>query len=226
MSSYLSRALFLGVAVSAWSAGASANLVSNGSFETLVGGQNLANTYFEAVNPGALSARIDGWTVTGYSGNSVDIVREGTGASALDWAQAGEYAIDIAGTPGPASISQDIGAAVASQAYLLSFWTSSNGAALTGAMDVFWNGISVLSGGLVSPAQGTWAQHQFTIFGTAGVDTLKFTDLKGGNAGVLLDNVSLTAVPLPPAAILFGSVLFGFAVVARKRKAGQGALAA
>ena len=221
MSSYLSRALFLGVAVSAWSAGASANLVSNGSFEGL---GTLANTYYEAVNPG--SSRITGWAVTGYSGNSVDIVREGTGASALDWAQDGSYAIDIAGTPGPANISQDIGAAVASQAYLLSFWTSSNGAALTGAMDVFWNGISVLGSGLVSPAQGTWLQHQFTVFGTTGVDTLRFTDLKGGNAGVLLDNVSLTAVPLPPAAILFGSVLFGFAVVARERKMGEGALAA
>ena len=221
MKKYLLGVVATGVVAMAWSASASANLVSNGSFEGL---GTLANTYYEAVNPG--SSRITGWAVTGYSGNSVDIVREGTGASALDWAQAGEYAIDIAGTPGPASISQDIGAAVASQAYLLSFWTSSNGAALTGAMDVFWNGISVLGSGLVSPAQGTWLQHQFTVFGTAGVDTLRFTDLKGGNAGVLLDNVSLTAVPLPPAAILFGSVLFGFAVVARKRKAGQGALAA
>ncbi len=230
MKKQLAYVVATGLAAVVWSAGAAANLVNNGSFETLVGGQDLSGTYYEAVSPGLVSVRIDGWAVSSVSpGNSVDIVRDGTGASnpnALDWAYAGEYAIDMAGSPGPASISQDIGAAVASQAYLLSFWTSSNGSALTGALDVLWNGVSVLGSALVSPAQGDWAQHQFTVYGTAGLDTLKFTDLKGGNAGVLLDNVSLTAVPLPPAAILFGSVLFGFATMARKRRASEGALTA
>ena len=60
-----------------------------------------------------------------------------------------------------------------------------------------------------------------------GTYVLKITGTASGAAGGTYSGaMNLTAVPLPPAAILFGSVLFGFAVVARKRKAGQGALAA
>lgn len=42
-----------------------------------------------------------------------------------------------------------------------------------------------------------------------------------GNGGGAYDGtLTITAVPLPPAAILFGSVLFGLAVVGRRRLAG------
>lgn len=206
-----------------WSAGASANLVQNGSFENLKGSQTLTNTYFEAVSSG--SNRIKNWKVSAASGKSVDSVREGTVASALDWAQDGQYAIDMAGTPGPGKITQKIKGADDGQAYLLSFWTSSNGTAGK-TMDVLWNGVKQGATIVTAFAQGTWVQHQFTVYGTAGVETLRFKGLTSGTNGVLLDNVSLTAVPLPPAIILFGSVLFGFATMARKRRAGESALAA
>lgn len=199
-----------------WSASASANLIQNGSFESLDDG-NLDQVFYETVNPGETT--ILNWTVSGNVTRSVDVVREGTIASSADWAQDGQYAIDMAGTPGPASLSQGVSAAVVGQAYLLTFWTSSNGSSITGGIDVFWNNLNLLTSAIVSPSQGTWAQHSFTVYGTAGLDVLRFQDLMGGNQGVLLDNVSLTAVPVPPAALLFGSVLFGFAVVARKRNA-------
>ena len=93
-------------------------------------------------------------------------------------------------------------------------------------MDVLWNGVKQGATIVTAFAQGTWVQHQFTVYGTAGVETLRFKGLTSGTNGVLLDNVSLTAVPLPPAIILFGSVLFGFATMARKRRAGESALAA
>lgn len=221
MRKHLAFILASGLTAVVWSAGAAANLVKNGSFEALkgTGGQTLSGVYYEAVDPG--TPRIKNWAVTGKAGKSVDIVREGTVASAADWAYDGYYAIDMAGSPGPAKISQKINGADDGQAYLLSFWTSSNGSALTGALDVLWNNVSVLGSALFSPDQGTWLEHQFTVYGTAGVDKLKFQGLIGGNAGVLLDNVSLTAVPLPPAIILFGSVLFGMAVIGRRRNLGK-----
>ena len=211
MKKYLLGVVATGVVAMAWSAGAAANLVQNGSFESLVGGDFSGS--FKTVNNG--ESTINNWTV---GETSVDIVK--STYPVYD----GTYAIDMAGSPGSGSLSQSISGSVASQAYLLSFWTSSNGGPFTAAMSVLWNGAEVGGSPVDSPAQGYWTEHTFTVYGT-GTDTLAFKDLRGGNtSGVVLDKVSLTAVPLPPAVILFGSVLFGFSVVARKRN--RSALAA
>ena len=223
MKKYLLGVVATGVLAMAWSASASANLVSNGSFETLVGGQNLSGTYYEQLAPG--STRIADWTVSGAAGKSLDIVREGTGVTppkSLDWAQDGEYGIDLAGNPGPAELSQSISTS-SGQQYLVSFWTSSNGSATADALSVYWDNVLMVDK-LDTTIQGTWLETHFTVFGTGVPMSLKFAGLLGGSAGALLDNVSVTAVPLPPAVILFGSVLFGFSVVARKRN--RSALAA
>ena len=217
---YLLGVVATGVAAMAWSAGAAANLVTNGSFEELNGNAALSGVYYEQLAPGSL--RISGWTVSGASGKSLDIVREGTGASTLDWAQAGVQAIDLAGNPGPAELSQSINTSNGQQ-YLVSFWTSSNGTAKTDALSVYWNNILKVDK-LDTTAQGTWVKTEFTVLATGASMSLMFAGLLNGSAGALLDNVIVTAVPLPPAAILFGSVLFGFAVVARKRN--RNALAA
>ena len=64
----------------------------------------------------------------------------------------------------------------------------------------------------------------FTVNGlAAGLHTLYVAGKTVGDFGGFYSGV-LTAVPLPPAVILFGSVLFGFSVVARKRN--RSALAA
>ena len=227
MKKYLLGAFVTGVAACLWSAGAAANLVLNGSCEDLNGSSTLSDGYYEALNNG--SSRLPNWDVTAIVNAGVDIVREtGIGYGDNDWAQHGVQGIDMAGSPGPGSISQDI-STTASQAYRLSFWTLANGSvAKTGLLGVKWNGTTIPgSESLVALAQGNaWTEHVFTVLGTGGFDNLMFSDLQtgGSDAGVLLDNVSLTAVPLPPAAILFGSVLFGFSVVARKRN--RSALAA
>ena len=138
---------------------------------------------------------------------------------------------------GPADLFQTITTTVG-QNYLLSLWTTSNDFG-TGNPSSYTNGqndaLSVKWGNSLlniagdetfdAPKQGTWARYQFTVTGT-GSDVLTFKGLVTTASGALVDNVSLTAVPLPPAIILFGSVLFGFATMARKRRAGEGALAA
>ncbi len=232
MKKQLAYVVATGLAAVVWSAGAAANLVTNGSFETLVGSQTLSSVFYEQLAPG--SSRISGWTVSGDAGKSLDIVREGTAANTSDWAwdpsanaagaDGNEYAIDMAGNPGPAELSQSISTSNGQQ-YLVSFWTSSNGGPRTGALSVYWDN-SLQIDKLDTTTQGTWINTRFTVLGTGASMTLKFAGLLGGSAGALLDNVSVTAVPLPPAAILFGSVLFGFATMARKRRAGENALAA
>lgn len=47
-----------------------------------------------------------------------------------------------------------------------------------------------------------------------------FGTVSGNGRGKYDGTLEITAVPLPPAAILFGSVLFGLAVVGRRRLAG------
>ncbi len=143
----------------------------------------------------------------------------------------------MSGNSGPSDLFQAI-TTVAAQQYLLSFWTTSNdfgngnfNTYTTGqdnALSVKWgNSLLDISGDTTfdAPQQGTWTEYQFTVTGT-GSDVLTFMGLVTSASGALVDNVSLTAVPLPPAIILFGSVLVGFATMARKRRAGEGALAA
>ena len=232
MKKQLAYVVATGLAAVVWSAGAAANLVSNGSFETPV----ISNG-----SPGVQTVSANGTAITGWTvgaSNSVDIVRQSSSGPGA-WANAGNQAIDMSGSGsfGPADLFQTITTTVG-QNYLLSLWTTSNDFG-TGNPSSYTNGqndaLSVKWGNSLlniagdetfdAPKQGTWAQYQFTVTGT-GSDVLTFKGLVTTASGALVDNVSLTAVPLPPAIILFGSVLFGFATMARKRRVGEGALAA
>ncbi len=90
-----------------------------------------------------------------------------------------------------------------------------------------WN-ISTLAGSLASGSCGTGTcPSGFTVTNLSAhptAYTLMVTGNADGTAGGLYAGLmTVTAVPLPPAAILFGSVLAGLAVVARKRGAAAAA---
>ena len=193
MKKQLAYAVATGLAAVVWSAGAAANLVSNGSFETPVisNGSPGVQTVF------ANGTAITGWTVG--ASNSVDIVRQSSSGPGA-WAYAGNQAVDMSGNSGPSDLFQAI-TTVASQQYLLSFWTTSNdfgngnpNSYTTGqadALSVKWgNSLLDIAGDTTfnAPQQGTWAQYQFTVTGT-GSDVLTFMGLVTSASGALVDNV-------------------------------------
>lgn len=183
-----------------------ANIVVNGSFETLTGPNptTLANGSYEVVNAG--STRVDGWSV---GDTSVDIVRSPYAV------QDGLFAIDLAGTPGPGSIFQNL-STVNGQGYTLSFYASSNGAAST--LDVLWGGS--LIGTVNTPAGTTFQFFSFLVTGGAGPTTeLRFRSNETDNDGAIVDNVSVNAVPVPAAVWLLASSILGLAGIARRRTA-------
>jgi hypothetical protein len=205
----------LALAAMLGSAGASAvyaplNLIVNGSFEEPT----------QSSGSWGFHTSMSGWTVK----PDADADRGGVEVrnNTVGEAQDGSNFIEL-DAYGNSWISQTVDT-IENSLYQLTFWYSprENVAADTNGIEVFWNDTSLgtLTGSGVGNTGNVWATHTFTVSGAGSTTALKFaavgtSDSYGGG----LDNVSLTAVPLPPAAILFGSVLGSLALVARKRRA-------
>src|ERR1017187_3938908 len=189
------------------------NLVQNGSFEN----PTIINYYECVAAPSQTCATtytipaIPGWTV---GGTSVDVVSSSVyGGSPQWWSEDGTQGIDMAGTPGPGSLTQGL-TTVAGKGYTLSFWVSSNGGPYTNSLTVDWNGTPLET--ISTPAQGTWQQYSFSVTGT-GSGTLAFSCPLATDAGALLDNVSVTT-PEPATVGLIGAGLVLIALRFRRRQ--------
>lgn len=169
------------------------NIVVNGSFEAY----QISENYYQAVFAGD-STTIPGWTVGTSTTEGVDVV-QGAGW----WSEDGTQGIDMAGTPGPGSLTQIL-PTISGAEYLLSFWVSSNGGPWESGLIVDWNATQLAT--ISSPAQGTWKQFSYKVTGT-GSDSLLFLDNIAGNAGPLLDNVGVQAIPEPTTFGLIGAGL-------------------
>jgi hypothetical protein len=108
--------------------------------------------------------------------------------------------------------------------YELSFWYSpriNRTDATDNGISAFWNGAqqgSTPTAQGVGQAANDWVLYKFLVTGT-GNDTLKFAATGNSNSyGGNIDNVALSAVPLPGAALLFASSLLGFIGASRRRK--------
>jgi len=137
----------------------SAATVINAGFED----PNISPDYYTVVNAG--SPTLTGWNVTAHTGNQ---------------------AIDLAGTPGPGGVNQNI-TTVAGQSYLISFWVSSNGGALTDSLTVNFDGTTHT---YTSTPQGQWTNYSFTAVAGSNLANLSFTTPLTSNAGPLLDDIS------------------------------------
>lgn len=181
----------------------SVNLVVNGSFEAPV----LPNTPSWQILDG-----IPGWTA---SNAGVEIRRQDTGL-----AQDGMQFAELDTTQN--SWIKQVVDTVVGQEYTLSFWYSpriNRPNPEDNRIDAFVNG------GLVASLAGTtgnlhnWQQTLFTFIADSTSTTLKFAAAGPSNSfGGSLDNVSLTATPLPGAALLFATALAGFFGFSNRRK--------
>jgi hypothetical protein len=171
-----------------------ADIVNNGGFEA----QDISHTnYYVTVSAASAPEcgaagnptlpSLTGWTVTGCS---VDIV------NGPSWAHTGSQAIDLVGSPGPGGIEQSISTTPGAY-YNFSFWASSNGGAITNGLDVGWNGVNIAI--VSTPAQGQWTPFSYRVQATGSSTVISLSSPLGGDAGPLVDDVS---VPEPSS--LFG----------------------
>jgi choice-of-anchor C domain-containing protein len=166
-------------------AGARANLVTNGGFE----------------NPGAAVPAAGSWSthgpgnsIPGWTVGPVNVDIHDTGHTT---AHSGMYSLDLAGSA-PGSISQML-STVAGSSYLLEFWYAAHSYHPYGGpaeANVSWdgNGVGLLSlPASPSSTNMNWTYFQTTVTAT-GTDTSLSFEAMTGNGGIILDDISVTAV--------------------------------
>lgn len=208
-------AVVAGMALGA--ASAQANLVTNGSFEDPTTGSY--------THIGVGSPALTGWTVSGAPGTGVDVVTQSLLGAAYDGAQ---Y-VDLAGSPGPGTISQTL-ATVVGQLYQLTFAYSSNwqgGLSTKQATVSVLDGFTSLYSDTLSHSGSSlsnldWQVVTTTFTATSASTTLQFDSISGGSWGILVDAVSVDAVtsPVPePGSLALAGIAGIGAFFARRRKA-------
>ncbi len=205
-------AAILGLALMLGAATAQANLITNGSFE-----EPVSPSIDPFVTLFSVSTDISGWTV-------------GTGS--IDWigtywqAAEGSRSLDLNGAAA-GSIYQTF-ATTAGQSYLVEFAMSGNpdGDPTLKTMTASAGGVSAdfdftVTGNKVNMG---WEDKSFTFMATDSLTTLIFTSttaLVTGDTspcGPALDNVRVSAVPLPPTVLLLGSGLVGLWFTRRRQR--------
>jgi len=166
-----------------------AELIVNGSFENPTVSPPCCNT----VPPDSLP----GWTATPNVNVVLGTFSSTNGNLAFD----GNQYLDLVGQGGTGSISQTF-ATNAGSRYNLSFVYSHNlfNPAVTSASASLSVGnlLDTISHSTGSNANLDWTNYFATFTATGSSTTLNFTNLTGGlNEGVLLDAVSIQAVPEP-----------------------------
>jgi hypothetical protein len=174
---------------------ASAVTVFTSDFETVavLAGSPDFQTYSTA-------AVIDGWTV---GDTSVDLIVGGYGAIT-------GYSVDMAGTPGPGSLSRTYNQ-IAGQTYTLQWDYFQN--APGSPLDVTFNGVTTnyaVTGVIIF---GQTLSYVAATNDPAAVVT--FRSPSAGNAGATIDNISVSVVPEPEG---YGLALAGLAALVGGRK--------
>ncbi len=174
--------------------------------------------FYQTLNAG--SPVLTSWTI---GGSTIDIVRQGTDYLAFSGAQ---Y-VDLAGSPGPGSVSQ-VFSVPAAGTYLLSFAIANNPGIGTSTVNV---SVSDTSGSLFANTYNHtgstanalgWTFTTVPFIATApGNITINFADPTGGNAGTFLDDVTVVAAVPEPTTVAAGALLLGMVGLRLRRRAAK-----
>lgn len=197
---------------------ASAATIKNGSFED-IGGQSLNNQGWQLFS-----------SVPEWNGVPNIEIQSNKTLGSID-AQDGDRYVELE-TNTNATIYQDV--ALTAGKYLFSFFYSPRIYNTNSSNDMGYDisvGTNSVLGDMIRTApnddypygQWTEVQGRFTLDSAATVRVSLFadgvTDHSGcGSCGALIDNVSLTPVPIPANVLLLGSALFGLALLERRRR--------
>lgn len=210
------------------SGSASANLITNGSFETPV----VPPGSFILVTPGS---SFDGWTVAGAPGNVAPISGLFTSFGLSFTAQDGAQWLDLTGLSNTATGVQQTVVTDVGTIYDLSFWVGNqvNPTGIYGissSIEVFAGGVALgtatNTGGTGTTTQN-WEQFFLSFTATSPLTTIEFLNRDASNDNTNgLDNIVLlaqgspqpTIIPEPGSLSLFAVSLIALKVV-RRRKA-------
>lgn len=209
--------LIAGVAAAAAliSSGAQAAGLVNGSFDNTPCGAGYCN-YAGGGEPAGF-----GWSVTS---NNVDIV---PGPGTWGTPQDGAQMLDLVGYGATGGIAQSF-ATTSGATYNLSFYYANNPypSGVDSAVVTVTGAGSLLSSGFThttsTPSNMDWVHFTGSFTANSSLTTLAFNETAGGgNAGVFLDNVSVTGgVPEPTTWAMMLVGFGGLGVALRRRRAG------
>jgi hypothetical protein len=174
---------------------AEVNRIINGSFEAPAIG---AATYY---NVGNVGSNADHQIPAGFGWNvpinTVDIVSQRFAGSVAN--QDGAQFLDLVGYGSTGGIAQEF-SVVKGHTYALKFAYANNpfGGPASAAANVIFGGVTTeVTHDSSSDSNFNWTSFSQTFTaGASGMSTLSFTEtIGGGNAGILLDSVSVTGVP-------------------------------
>ena len=176
---------------------------------------------FETYQAG--STAITGWTV---NTTNIDWVRKSV------WnASQGNYSLDMNGTPGGPGGIQTVIPTTAGSTYRVTFdiagFLTAGSSTNPKVMQTSAGGVDTLFSLVATESYSqpftlslavTWSTRSFNFVATSASSTIVFTSLTANDgSAMLLDNVSMEAVPEPTAAALLGAGMIGFAL-RRKRQ--------
>jgi hypothetical protein len=202
----------------------SANVLVNGSFEVPFIGTDFYQNYGTFSNNPWAGPSFSGWTIK--PGTNVDIVNPSGigawGAPAYDGAQI----LDLVGYGSDGGIQQKF-STVFGETYAFSFAYANNLGTPGAAADFHIFGANpLLAGSITHSTSGTgnldWTTYSGTFVADSTTTGLRFnTTFGANNGGILLDAVSVSAVPEASTWImmLIGFAGIGFAAYRRARKA-------